>query len=332
MIFIPYCSESKSIEGSDNRHFLSNIINRIRNILPKPILNDCFLKNRYIENNELIGKIRYIENNELLRTSRFKSAMNDSELINFPRYSEIWLDTILNTDQLHILDKIWYNNYRRVPYIPWEKYMKKYIIYDYVKSGLACAVIKKDPLMKEDKQIRERLYEGDVAILNYYKKMKFMWLPSYVSDMVSKWDVYLLYGGHLNLFLEHLRYQNRNIDNYHELIITCLLRCNHVDQYKMHASTMQHLDTVKPRITFQNILTNFLAADFVLPVMTVITFKFCVKEFGLEVRIPRDRAYINAVSKQIWKNHTIDNSGSRHVISRKNGKNNRSLKSVPHKN
>ena len=154
---------SKSIEGSDNRHFLSNIINRIRNISQNnSILNDCSMKNKYIENNELIRIIRHIENNELIRIGRFKSVMNNSQLVNFPRYLEIWLGTILNTNQLHILDKmyfdaLWYNNYRHAPYIPWEQYMKKYIIYDYVKSGLVCTGIKKDTLMNEDKQIKRTI-------------------------------------------------------------------------------------------------------------------------------------------------------------------------------
>ena len=46
---------SRSVEGSDNRHFLSNIMNHIRNILPsKATSNNDFLTNLFAKNNELI--------------------------------------------------------------------------------------------------------------------------------------------------------------------------------------------------------------------------------------------------------------------------------------
>ena len=50
--------------------------------------------------------------------------------------------------------------------------------------------------------------------------------------------IYALYGGHFNLFLECLKYRNHNIKHYHKLIITCLLRYNHVEQYKAYSLMM----------------------------------------------------------------------------------------------
>ena len=298
---------SKSIDGSDNRHFLSNIMNHIINASPKPILNNICLINPFVKNNVLI-KIIY-----------FKSAIanSDSKLINFQKYLEIWLNTILNTDQLNVLDKMYlyvhsYHNFY-APYIPWENYMKKYIIFDYVASGVTCADIKKDPSLMEDEQIKERLYKGDIEILNYYKKIGFSWMPSHLIHVINKSNKYLLYGGHLDLFLEYLRYREKDVNNYHELIITCLLRCNHVNQYKIHALTMQHFDIIKSNITFGNILIDNFKANFVLPVMTVATFKFCVKEFDLPIKIPRNVAYINAVSKKIWKKYASDDLVVTHV-------------------
>ena len=195
---------------------------------------------------------------------------------------------------------------RHAPNIHWEKYMKKYIVFDYIKNGLRPAFnfyIYRS--MMQEEQIQERLYKGDVKMLNYYKKIGLSWIPSHIYQMISRWSVCILYGGHLDLFLEYLKYRDEDVNNYHAHIITCLLRCNHVNQYKTYARTIRHFGIVKPDITFHNILTNFLATNFVLPVMTVTTFKFCINEFGLEVKIPKYKAYINAVSKKIWKNYTI---------------------------
>ena len=158
--------------------------------------------------------------NMFLSTIPFKLVPASTVSINYRKYFETWLITILNANRIDILDQMY----------PFER-TTKYKIFDYVPTINSFSAANQVTI---DNHIKKMLYEGNVGIIQYYRKYVFT-KCSNIWKNIMKSIIYLLYGGHLDFFLECFINQQKIIVHYHKFIVCCLLRCNHIDQYEAYA-------------------------------------------------------------------------------------------------
>ena len=264
-------------------------------------------------------------------------AGKDPAVIDFRNYFETWVILILNAEQIDVIDRM----YPRDPIIcetDQSNYAKKFDIFNHVYLNFNrlrsrsyhnpernlnnCGII------AIDNYIKQMLYTGDNIIVHYRRNHSYT--SEYMRKKIDSNIIYALYGGpdgalrgpdgalrgpdgalrgHLNLFLECLKYQNKQIQHYHKLVITCLLRYNHTEQYKAYSSMMRtdpHYRLVKRHIGFKNIFVNF-PANIILPLLSLSTFEFCVQEFGLLPCIPKSAEYTNIASLECLEKYSVCN-------------------------
>src|ERR1700722_10001156 len=80
-------------------------------------------------------------------------------------------------------------------------------------------------------------------------------ISNYTYQKINEFCIYALYGGHLDLFLKYLKNQNKDVNEYHALIIICTLRCNHISSYQKYSSLMYTNSTymvIKKCITLEH--------------------------------------------------------------------------------
>lgn len=249
-------------------------------------LNGKFLKNTY-----------YLEN---IFFNYIPIETVDRDLINFKYYFDQWLVTLLYMKQLNILDQMYSHRVNRCQ------------IYDYIALiPIVTLAPKKDDMLRIiDNHIKKMIYDYDTDILTYETRWGTV-TKLRTNEKINQFVAYALYGGHLDLFMERFQNQGKNIRRYHKLITICLLRCNHIKQYKTYTSTIitdHYYRIIDHHIRFENIFIDLPKIDNVtLPLISLETFEFCVQEFGLEAKIPRNKQWIKMASPEILNKYSVDN-------------------------
>ena len=285
---------------SNQNMFISEMIGNMENIDKKFIFRMSILKdNKFFKTN-------WFNDNALLNSISQSDINLGSKFINFRKCLKIWFSIIISADQFDTL-------YQMYPFCP----TKKYVALDYLR--VFQSNLTNYDTVKITNYIKKMMYSGEILI--HYEHNLHTASPT--CDKMHRFASYALYGGHLNHFMKHTmhgyRYViNGQIRNCHRLIITCLLRHNHVDSYRQYAEKFQsdpYFQIIRRHIGFANILVNFPVIDSImLPQLSLATFEFCIKEFGLPAKLPNSNYYVNIVSPTVcqkyltWGNYVFDNN------------------------
>lgn len=209
------------------------------------------------------------------------------ERINFSHCFKQWVRTIINVNRLDIFDHMYLHSGAI-----------KYDIFHYAQS-----MISKEGMQVVDNHIKMALYNGEIHIFDYYCRYYFLTTESnYVCNKIYQFQMYILYGGHLDLFLRWINCANsdfRSLDMhvYHKLIITCLLRCNHIEQYQKYSATVllnPHFQIINQSINLDDFLIELPVTDCItLDPITSTTIDFCMQEFKINIDPEKIEKYIS---------------------------------------
>ena len=262
---------------TDNDEFVSVIITFIIDRSPGYCIggilfeaNQWFLKDEFFRDNAFFNSIPY--------PIKEKSW----SCIFYQNYFDTWIFMIMIAGRIDVFDQMFPRNK-----------LVKYRIFDYaIKSNYPTTTI-----IKIDNHIKQMLYHGDTNIFNYYHKH--IESPSYCFRKINDYAIYILYGGHLDLFLQCLK--NQNARHYHKLIISCLLRFNHIDQYRKY-DTLMRLDSfyriIKRHIVLADVLTNWPTINnIVLPPIASETIEFCMQEFDISIKFSPSNFVVNPLAQ-----------------------------------
>lgn len=144
-----------------------------------------------------------------------------------------------------------------------------------------------------DNIVAQMIYNFEPDILAYCTENSFVNRgKNCIGDKnMNMWAYIALLGGHLNLF--HRIFQSRHpcypISHFDKTISVGLLRCNHVDQYQIIK-----VDLGEFTITMDDIFrTKLLFQGIDLPKLSIATFEFLVREFGVGIPMHEHLKYID---------------------------------------
>jgi len=245
--------------------------------------------------------------------------------INFKECLVAWLFTLYNANRMDLFYRMYPNLHGYVP--------DKWYIFD-----CSSYLFSDRDIIKIDNCIKKASYHGETDLFHYDKIHK---QKNYISTKLETYIIYALYGGHYTLFTEWYGrkyqsikhtcqqldgkelvgrdYERQSLDqfrrSFHKIIVTGLLRCNHLGHYKTYKSTIfynAYYRVTDRHISFSDIFINLPITDtIILPLVSLDTFQLCIQEFATRAYIPQQ--YVSILESNICQQYTIIND---HIPSR----------------
>lgn len=271
--------------------FISSIVSEIARFRPmtKESQREQQLKNAYYE-----IYFEFIFFNNFFDLIPHEALVELGKMVCLENYLDTWFVMISNGDRIDIIDRMYDLDH-----------LIKYKIFDRIYN-----IVSDTGTANVELNIKNAMYTGEVNIFDHYRIMCADEIPSYINDKMDEFMVYTLYGGHVQLFVDMVHYKSANIQNYYKHIIVCLLRCNHIDHYQIFLSTVTdpYFQVINQNIGLNDIFISLPAIDtIVLPRLSLTTFEFCMKNFGIEAKLPNCAKYTTIASDEICQKYLSDN-------------------------
>lgn len=230
----------------------------------------------------------------------------------FMTFFRQWLAILIETNQIDILNKMYDGNLTRK--------LKDLDDFQLLSSDTHESTYRYCTNILIENYIKKALFNGERDIFHLADK----WhdgISNYIRSIFNQHLIYVLYGGHLKLFVQWTKFEYKLVSRYYKLIICGLLRCNHVDQCQSFLSTITsnlvHSEIIQ-NIELSDIMIDLSTDPIIVPLISLSTFEFCIKKFKFDVKsrpnnVQIQNFYPNILSSNICAKYII-NSGNNNII------------------
>ena len=224
-----------------------------------------------------------------------------------------WLVILIETDQINILNKMYDGNRTRK--------LKDLDDFQLLSSDTHESINRYRTNILIENYIKKALFNGEHDILHLADKWQ-DGISNYIRSIFNQHLIYVLYGGHLELFVQWTKCEYKLISRYYKLIICGLLRCNHVDQCQSFLSTLTsnlvHSEIIQ-NIELSDIMIDLSTDPIIVPLISLSTFECCIEKFKFDVKrrpnnVQIQNFYPNILSGNICAKYIIDSRNSDLII------------------